>query len=157
MPNVVVPSIIRALHNIFASIWVGGMLVMVISFLPTIRREIKDTELQGSLMDAFMIRQRKFIYLGIVILIGSGMLLARFSKQTPGLFNFSNPYSFILSVKHTLVILAVVIALVRSIAFKNAASSKDRAKKKMSMALLLINTFVGIVILVLSSITAVIG
>ena len=157
MPNIIIPSVIRSLHNIFTSIWIGGMLVMVLSFLPTIRKEIKDGELQGSLIDKIMIRHSKWVYLGIVILAGSGMLMARLSGQTSGLFNFNNPYASILSIKHILVIVITVIALVRSLAFRNAASGKDKSKKKLSMALLFINTLLGTVILVLSSITAVIG
>ena len=157
MPNLIIPSVVRSLHNIFTSIWIGGMLVMVITFLPTIRKEIKDKELQGSVIDKIMSRHSKWVYLGVAVLAITGMLMARLSGQTSGLFNFASTYGTILSIKHILVILITVIALVRSIAFKNTASSKDKSKKKMSMALLMVNTFLGTVILVLSSIIAVIG
>ena len=157
MPNLIVPSAVRSLHNIFTSIWIGGMLVMVITFLPTIRKEIKDMELQGSVIDKIMSRHSKWVYFSLAGLTASGMLMARLSGQTSGLFNFASTYGTILSIKHILVILITVIALVRSIAFKNAASSKDKSKKKMSMALLIVNTFLGTVILVLSSIITVIG
>ena len=157
MSNIIIPSVVRSLHNIFTSIWIGGMLVMVISFLPSIRKEIKDGELQGSVIDRIMRQHSKWVYIGIVILAVTGMLMVRLSDQTSGLFNFANPYASILSIKHTLVILVAVIALVRSIAFKNAASSKNKSKKKLSMALLMVNALLGTVILVLSSICAVIG
>ena len=157
MQSLFIPSVVRSIHNIFTSIWIGGMLVMVISFLPSIRKEIKDVKLQGSVIDRIMSHHSKWVYLGIVILAVTGMLMARLSDQTSGLFNFANPYATILSIKHALVILVTVIALVRSIAFKNAASSKDKSKKKLSIALLLVNAFLGIVILVLGSINAVIG
>ena len=157
MQNLIIPSVVRSLHNIFTSIWIGGMLVMVITFLPTIRKEIKDGELQGTLIDKVMSRHSKWVYLGIVFLAVTGMLMARFSGQTSGLFDFASTYGTILSIKHILVILITVIALVRSVAFKNAASSKDKSKKKMSMALLMVNTFLGTIILVLSSIITVIG
>ena len=130
---------------------------MVISFLPTIRKVIRDGELQGSVIDEVMVRQSEWVYLGIFILAISGVLLTRFTDQTTGLFNFDNRYASILSIKHILVIIVSVIAIVRSTAFKKAASSKDKSKKKLSMALLMINTLLGTVILVLSSITAVIG
>jgi len=157
MPNMIIPSLIRSLHNIFTNIWIGGMLVMVISFLPTIRKAIKDSELQGFVIDEIMMRQSKWVYLGIAILAISGMLMTRFTDQTTGLFNFDNRYASILSIKHILVLIVSVIAIIRSTAFKKAASSKDKSKKKLSMALLMINTLLGTVILVLSSITAVIG
>lgn len=157
MSNIVIPSVVRSLHNIFTGIWIGGMLAMVITFLPAIRKEIRDGELQGSVIDRIMHQHSKWVYIGIIVLAVTGMLMARLSDQTSGLFNFANQYASILSIKHILVILVAVIALVRSIAFKNAASSKDKSKKKMSMALLLVNAFLGTVILVLSSICAVIG
>jgi len=157
MQNLIIPSVVRSLHNFFTSIWIGGMLVMVISFLPTIRKEIKDVGLQGAVIDKVMSQHSKWVYIGIVVLAGTGMLMTRLSGQTSGLFNFSNQYATILSIKHILVILITVIAIVRSVVFKNAASGKDKSKKKLSMALLMVNAFLGTVILVLSSISAVIG
>ena len=157
MSNIIVPSLIRSLHNIFTSIWIGGMLVMVLSILPSIRKEIKDVELQGFVINQILVRQSKFVYLGIIVLSISGLLMTRFSDQTSGLLSFNSPYTSILSIKHILVILITVIALVRSIAFRTAASGKDKSKKKLSMLLLLVNTILGTIILVLSSIIAVIG
>jgi len=157
MQNLIIPSVVRSLHNFFTSIWIGGMLVMVISFLPTIRKEIKDGGLQGAVIDKVMSQHSKWVYIGIVVLAGTGMLMARLSGQTSGLFNFSNQYATLLSIKHILVILITVIAVLRSVAFKNAASGKDKSKKKLSMALLMVNAFLGTVILVLSSIITVIS
>ena len=152
MQNIIIPSVVRSLHNFFSSIWIGGMLVMVITFLPTIRKEIQDKQLQGTVIDKIMSRHSRWVYFGMVILSVTGLLMARLSGQTSGLFNFSNPYGTVLAVKHILMIIITVIALTRSIAFKNAASSKDKTKKKISMALLMINTLIGTVILVLSSV-----
>ena len=157
MQNLIIPSVVRSLHNFFTSIWIGGMLVMVITFLPTIRKEIKDGGLQGAVIDEVMSHHSKWVYVGVLVLAGTGMLMARLSGQTSGLFNFNSPYTTILSIKHILVILITVIAIVRSVAFKNAASGKDKSKKKLSMALLMVNAFLGTVILVLSSIITVIG
>ncbi len=157
MQNLIIPSVVRSLHNFFTSIWIGGMLVMVITFLPTIRKEIKDGGLQGAVIDEVMSHHSKWVYIGVVVLTGTGILMARLSGQASGLFNFNSPYTTILSIKHILVILITVIAIVRSVAFKNAASGKDKSKKKLSMALLMVNAFLGTVILVLSSIITVIS
>jgi uncharacterized membrane protein len=157
MPNLIVPSAVRSLHNIFTSIWIGGMLAMVISVLPSIRKEIKDPALQGSVIDNIMSRHSKWVYPGIVVLAVTGILMARLSGSSSGLLNFTNSYAAILSIKHILMLLVSAIAVVRSTVFKNAASGKDKSKKKLSMALLMVNTFMGVVILVLSSIIAVIG
>ena len=157
MPNLVIPTIIRSLHNIFTSIWVSGMLVMVLTFLPAIRKEISDKELQGKVINKILILQSKWVYIGIIVMAISGFLMTRLSGQSKGLFDFGNRYSTILSIKHVLVIIISVIAVIRSTVFRFAAGSKDKTKKKVSMALLIINTFLGTVILVLSSINAVIS
>jgi len=156
MPNLVIPIIIRSLHNIFTSIWIGGMLVMVLTFIPAIRKEISDKELQGKVINKILSLQSKWVFIGIIVLAVSGILMTRLSGKAMGLFDFGNRYATILSIKHILVIIISVIALIRSTVFRFAASSEDKTKKKVSMALLLINTILGTVILVLSSINAVI-
>ena len=156
MPNLIVPTIVRSLHNIFTSIWIGGMLTMIISILPVVRKEIKDPAIRGSVMDSIMNKQSKWIYIGIVVLALTGMLMTRLSGKSSGFIDFSNPYAVALSIKHILMLLISLIAVVRSIVFKHTASGKDKSKKMLSTALLFVNTFLGVIILVLSSVTAVI-
>ncbi|MBG0788766.1 MAG: CopD family protein [Anaerolineaceae bacterium] len=155
MPNLIVPTLVRSFHNIFSSIWVGGMLAIVISVLPTIRKEIKNPDTQGQVIDGILVRQSRWIYLGIIVLFASGVLMTRLSGQASGLFNFTTPYSTVLSIKHILVILMTLIAIIRSTLFREAASSKNKGKKKTSMALLLVNTVIGLAVLILSSINAI--
>ena len=155
MPNLLVPAVIRSFHNIFTSIWVGGMLAMVLSVLPAIRKEIKDPKTQGALITQVLVRQSRWVYLGILVLIGSGLLMTRFAGQSSGLFDFSNPYATVLSVKHILVILMTLIAVIRSTVFRTAATSDNKNKKKTSMAMLMVNTLIGLIILVLSSVNAI--
>ena len=157
MSNILIPTLIRSFHNIFTSIWIGGMFVMVLTVFPVSRREIKDHEIQGRVIDEILVRQSKWVYIGIAVLFVSGLLMTRLSGEVSKMFDFSNRYATILSVKHILFLLLSIIALIRSTVFRNAATSKNKTKKKISMALLMINTVVGIVILVLSSMNAVIG
>lgn len=157
MSNILIPIFIRSFHNIFTSIWIGGMFVMVLTVFPVSRREIKDQEIQGRVIDEILVRQSKWVYIGIAVLFVSGLLMTRLSGEVSKMFDFSNRYATILSVKHILFLLLSIIALIRSTVFRNAATSKNKTKKKISMALLMINTVVGIVILVLSSMNAVIG
>jgi putative copper export protein len=155
MPNILIPTIVRSFHNIFTSIWIGGMLALVLSVMPSIRKEIKDPGMQGKVMDQVLIRQSRWVYFGIIVLFASGVLMTRLSGQTSGLFDFSNTYATILSIKHLLVILMTLIAVIRSTVFRKAASSMNKGKKKVSMALLMINTLIGVAVLVLSSVNAI--
>lgn len=157
MSNLLIPTLIRSLHNIFTSIWIGGMLFMILTLLPVIRRVIADKNIQGELITQVLICQSRWIYLGIFVLLISGLLLSRQSGQTKGFLDFENRYAAILSLKHILVIVIAIVAVIRSTLFREAATSKSQAKKKISMALLLINTLLGIAILVLSSMNAIIN
>lgn len=151
MSNLFIPTLVRSLHNIFTSIWIGGMLFTVLTLLPVIRKEIPDKKSQGELITQVLIRQSKWVYLSIIVLLISGLLLSRQSGQAKGFLDFDNQYAVILSIKHILVIVISLIAIIRSTIFRDAASVKNQAKKKASMALLLLNNLLGIAILVLSS------
>jgi putative copper export protein len=155
MPNILIPTIVRSFHNIFTSVWVGGTLALVLSVMPSIRKEIKDPGTQGKVMDQVLIRQSRWVYIGIIVLFVSGVLMTRLSGQSNGLLDFTNTYATVLSIKHILVILMTLIAVIRSTVFRKAASSMNKGKKKVSMALLMINTLVGLAVLVLSSVTAI--
>jgi putative copper export protein len=155
MPNILIPTIVRSFHNIFTSVWVGGMLALVLSVMPSIRKEIKDPGTQGKIMDQVLIRQSRWVYIGIIVLITSGVLMTRLSGESNGLLDFTNTYATVLSIKHILVILMTLIAVVRSTVFRKEASSMNKGKKKASMALLMINTLIGVGVLVLSSVSAI--
>ena len=155
MPNILIPTIVRSFHNIFTSVWVGGMLALALSAMPSIRKEIKDPGTQGKVMDQVLVRQSRWVYIGIIVLFVSGVLMTRLSGQSNGLLDFTNTYATVLSIKHILVILMTLIAVIRSTVFRKAASSMNKGKKKVSMALLMINTLVGLAVLVLSSVTAI--
>lgn len=155
MPNILIPTIVRSFHNIFTSVWVGGTLALVLSVMPSIRKEIKDPGTQGKVMDQVLIRQSRWVYIGIIVLIASGVLMTRLSGESNGLLDFTNTYATVLSIKHILVILMTLIAVVRSTVFRKEASSMNKGKKKASMALLMINTLIGVGVLVLSSVSAI--
>ena len=155
MPNILIPTIVRSFRNIFTSVWVGGMLALALSVMPSIRKEIKDPGTQGKVMDQVLVRQSRWVYIGIIVLFVSGVLMTRLSGQSNGLLDFTNTYATVLSIKHILVILMTLIAVIRSTVFRKAASSMNKGKKKVSMALLMINTLVGLAVLVLSSVTAI--
>jgi uncharacterized membrane protein len=157
MQNPFIPVLVRSIHNIFTSIWIGGMAAILLSFYPAIRKTIEDKALQGKLMENLVSYQSKWAYAGIVLLTATGILMSRLSGKISKPFDFSNPYAMVLSIKHILVILAALIAIFRSIAFKQAPEGNDQKKKKMSFMLLALNTTIGFVILVLSSINALLG
>lgn len=156
MSDLLIQTLVRSLHNIFTSIWIGGMLFMILTFLPVIRTEIADKYIQGEVITEVLIRQSRWVYVGILILAGTGLLMTRLSGKKNGFLDFDNPYAIVLSIKHIFMIIISLIAVIRSTIFREVALSRNRTKKKISMALLIINSLLGIVIIILSSFNAVI-
>lgn len=156
MSDLLIQTLVRSLHNIFTSIWIGGMLFMILTFLPVIRTEIADKNMQGEVITEVLIRQSRWVYVGILILAGTGLLMTRLSGKKNEFLDFDNPYAIVLSIKHIFMIVISLIAVIRSTIFREVALSRNRTKKKISMALLIINSLLGIVIIILSSFNAVI-
>ena len=156
MPNLVIPTVVRSLHNIFTSLWIGGMLVTALSFLPALRKEISDKKLQNAVIRRFLTRQSVWVYLGIAVLAVTGALMGRLSDKSAGLFSFADRYSSILSVKHLLFLAVAAIAVLRSVMLRKPPTGKDEKRMKISAALLMLNSLLGLAILVLSSLTVVI-
>ena len=105
-----------------------------------------------SLLDAVQKRLTLFVYPSMVLLVASGLLLARHSPAFRGLFSFQNAYSAVLAAKHVLVLLMIAIGLFRSLVLVRRGAAAGREPLKMS--LLYANIVVALSVLVLSGLGA---
>ncbi len=105
-------------HDLFTVIWVGGLIVLGCAVLPAARGAFGMGPQVLVLMNRIQSRLRWFVYAAIVGLIVTGILLSRQSPEFHGLFAWTGAYSVALSLKHVLVILMVVVAVVRSVALR---------------------------------------
>ena len=155
MQNLLIPSLVRSIHNIFTSIWIGGMAAILFSFTPAIKNSVEDRSLQHKITVKMISYQSKWVYAGIVLLTVTGILMSRLSGKVSRPFDFTNTYAAVLSIKHILVIAVSLIAIVRSRMFRRNHSKNMPGKNRMGTILLTINTVLGFVVLVLSSINAI--
>ncbi len=155
MQNILFPALVRSIHNFFTSIWIGGMAAILFSFTPAIKHTIEDKPLQKKITQTIIRYQSRWIYAGIVLLTITGMLMSRMSGKMTGLFNFSNPYAVVLSLKHILVIIVSIIAVVRSLMLQRKQKEIKPGQNKIGNYLLAVNTVLGFAILILSSINAI--
>ena len=128
MKNILVPSFIRSIHNIFTSIWIGGMAAILFSFIPAIKKSVDDKSLQNKITQNLIRYQSKWVYAGIVLLMITGILMARLSGKVSRPFDFTNTYAAVLSIKHILVIAISLIAILRSQMSKRK-NSKNRTRE----------------------------
>jgi len=155
MPNIIIPTLVRSIHNIFTSIWIGGMAAIYFSFMPAIRQSVEEKPLQNKINQTLIKYQSRWVYAGIILLTITGILMARLSGDITRPFDFSNPYAAVLSVKHILVIIMSLIAILRSQMTSRKQEKMKPGQNKVGNYLLFANTLIGFVILILSSITAV--
>jgi len=155
MQNLIIPSLVRSIHNIFTSIWIGGMAAILFSFTPAIKNSVEDKALQNRIIQTMIKYQSPWVYAGIALLTITGILMARLSGNVSRPFDFSNPYAAVLSTKHILVIIVSLIAILRSQMTKRKPKAMKPGKNKLGNYLLAVNTVLGFAILILSSINTI--
>jgi len=155
MPNIIIPTLIRTIHNFFTSIWIGGMAVIFFSVMPAIRQSVEEKPLQNKINQALIKYQSRWVYAGIILLTVTGILMARLSGEVSRPFDFSNPYAAVLSLKHILVIIVSMIAILRSQMMRHKQKEKKPGQNRIGNYLLAVNTVLGFIILILSSVNAI--
>jgi uncharacterized membrane protein len=155
MQNLLIPTLVRSIHNIFTSIWIGGMAAILFSFTSAIKHTVEDKTLQNKITQVMIKYHSRWVYAGIVLLMITGILMARLSGNVSRPFDFSNLYTAVLSIKHILVIIISLIAVLRSQMMKRKPKTMKPGQNKLGNYLLIINTLLGFVILILSSINTI--
>lgn len=167
MPKQIIFPVIIFLHDLFTAVWIGGMIVLLISVLPAVRSSGVSKEERMSLVRRIHARLRWPVYAAIVILTVTGILLGRRPGADAGFMDFSSRYSTLLSVKHLLVIGMVIVTAARSVLLTRGipkegegreapAANKVPASKspKILAAMLAGNVLLGVGVLFLSALLA---
>ncbi len=147
----IVPILITTLHNLFTALWIGGMLTLAFAVFPSIMKVMgksKETKLTISTIKK---RMSIFVYVSMVGLIVTGLLMAKQSGQSTGFLSFENTYTSILSTKHILYILMILLSISRSLIIDKLENLTPPAKEKLNMIILIINMLVGVLVLALSA------
>ena len=149
-PKQIVFAMVTFLHDLFTTIWVGGLITLGITVLPSAKKVLGMGPQTKKLMDAIQRRLSILVYVSIVGLVLTGLLQANRSPAFLGLFSFGNPYSAVLAIKHILVLGMVAVALYRSLVLGRRSGPPNPSREKLSTALLFLNIVLGIGVLLLS-------
>jgi uncharacterized membrane protein len=153
MANPVIFGIITALHDLFTAIWIGGLIFMGVILIPSILKLKGKTPEGQKIIDMIGKRLRYFVYVSIIGLIVTGILLSKQASLYSSPFSFANKYSIFVTVKHILIIPMVIIALVKSL-FLDRKKEPEPTTRKIRMVLIYVNLLLGIVVLILSGLSA---
>jgi copper resistance protein D len=157
MPNQIVFALVIFLHDLFTAVWIGGLITLAITVLPSARQVLGKGPQMKKLMDAIQRRLSVLIYVSIVGLIVTGMLQANRNPAFEGLFHLGSAYSTALSLKHIAVVLMIGVALFRSLVLGRRREPLTPSQEKLNMGLLLLNVALGIVVLLLTGLSVAYG
>lgn len=149
MINPLVFALVTFLHELFTVVWIGGLVTLGITIAPVSRQVFGQEAVK--LMDAVQRRLNKLIYVCIIGLFATGVLLASRSGVFTGLISFGNTYSTLITIKHMVYVVMVIIAVLRSRFIK---SEKSPEAQKRSMLLLMGNMALGLLTLLLTALAS---
>lgn len=157
MPKQAIFAIVVFLHDLFTAVWIGGLITLALTVLPSARQVLGKGPQMKKLLNAIQQRLSLLIYVSIVGLIVTGVLQANRNPAFEGLFRFGNAYSTALSLKHVAVIAMVGVALFRSLVLGRRQGPLTPSQEKLSAGLLLLNMVLGIVVLLLTGLSVAYG
>ncbi len=154
MPQQIVFPVVIFLHDLFTAIWIGGLIALGFTVMPSAKKVLGKGPQTKQLMAAIQSRMSGLIYVSIVVLVVTGLLQANRAADFQGLFSFANAYSTALAIKHLLVVAMIAVALYRSLALGRGTGPSTPSQEKLSAGLLLLNIGLGVAVLLLSAIGA---
>lgn len=147
-------AFVSFLHDLFTVIWMGGLVVTVLSYMPSLKEALGPGPQIKKVMMAFQKRQSIWVYVSMGGLILTGLLMSNRNPEFEHLFGFGNAYSVTLSIKHILVILMIGITLYRSLILSRPQAVMTPEKERLSFQLLIINAITAIAVLLTSGLIA---
>ncbi len=143
----IVFALVTFLHDLFTAVWIGGLITLGLTVMPSAKKILGKGPETKKLMNAIQKRHSVLVYVSLVGLVLTGLLQANRNSAFLGLLSFGNTYTAVLAVKHILVLAMIVIALYRSLALAQASTP---AQEKLKATLLILNIVFGVCILLLS-------
>jgi putative copper export protein len=167
-------AITRGLHDVFAAVWAGGLLIMALVVMPTMKSMRAGTPQgpaeAGRAADAkhgtapgparFMVlvqkRLRVVVTVAIVGVFATGLLMLRLSLLSSGGLDPRSLYGAILIAKVALSVVMVVIAIIRTGKLRRLGDAPGDPKAS-GIPLLFANASLALVVLLLSGVAGAIG
>ena len=150
----IVFALVTFLHNLCTAVWIGGLITLGITVLPSARKVLGAGPQTKEVMDTIQRRLSVLVYISIAVLALTGLLIANRSPAFQGLFTFGNAYSTVLTLKHILVLVMIIVALWRSLVLGRWSRPSKQGREKLKAGLLFFNIILGIMVLLLSGFSA---
>jgi uncharacterized membrane protein len=153
-PQFLVQGLAGFLHNLFTVVWVGGLVMIVLTLLPSGKDVFGNGPQTRDLMIAVNKRHKIWVYISIIGLFVTGVIQARTEPTFNGLLHFDSLYSSLTSIKHLFTFIMIGITLYRSLVIGKKLSNAEPKLMKQSMQLIVINAVLGVSVLLISGLMA---
>lgn len=152
--KLIVFALVSFFHDLFTAIWIGGLIVTGLVFMPVVKDVLGAGPQTKKIMATFQKKQSVWVYISMTGLLLTGLLMNNRSPEFEHLFAFSNPYSIALSIKHILVLAMIGISLYRALVLGKEKGPSSPAKERLNTQLLLTNITLAFLVLLTSGFVA---
>ncbi|MBI3752607.1 MAG: CopD family protein [Deltaproteobacteria bacterium] len=147
------------IHLIATVVWIGGIIFILFIAMPSAKQVLGSEA--GRLMGEISKSFTPIANYSIVALLVTGAALTALNKQFSGIGNFGNNWTLVLILKHFLVLGMVVVHFYRGLALthkiaKTESSAEKISLQKLSLNLVKLNFFLGLIVLMLSGIISIV-
>ena len=149
--KVLIPTILRFLHDMGTIVWIGSLFFMTF-ILNTGLRKIGDPQKTMEVGRNIYKKLTPIMVVAMIVIILSGLPLAKKNPDFNGLFSFNDGYSTVLSIKILFVALMVLVVITKKIMQKKFYKTKDIKYNKISHICTPLNFWLGTIVVFLSSI-----
>ena len=146
------------LHLTATVVWIGGITSVLFIVIPSAKQVLggESSKLMGEISKRFV----PLANYSIILLIVTGLALTGFNKHFLGIGNFGNNWTLTLTLKHILVLGMMVVHFYRGLVLtpriaRTESATEKTSLQKFSLNLVRVNFCLGILVLLLSGITAV--
>ncbi len=149
-------GLMEFLHNLFTVFWIGGLFTLVFVVMPAIKKTVGMNPDTKKIVGAIKNRLNKIVWISIAGLALTGIPLSISSGPTlfTGFFSLANTYSLLLTLKHIVFILMVIIVIVRGFVLPKASGMAPQKNERLSLSLMMINVALGFIVLLVSGMLA---
>ena len=140
------------LHILATIVMIGYHFLTSLIYLPVLERHLQANALRG-LLEQVSARLRPFFGGSLLIFLVTGTHLMLINRNYLGLGNFfANPWSVLIVIKHVLIVAFLALAVLSERAFLEQISDQKPEALRQFRQALNVNTAVGVIILLLTSI-----
>jgi uncharacterized membrane protein len=150
--NTLLVALSTWLHVLATIVMIGYFLFTSLIFLPVLEHQMEANALRG-LLEQVSARLRPFFGGALLIFLVTGTHLMLINQNYRGLGHFfGNPWSALIVIKHGLVLAFLALAVYSERAYLGQKNAQNPVALKHFRRALNINTFLGMVIVLLTSI-----